>query len=82
MAGPSVEMDPSGPYIVTGLITIADADGNELHVEEGRTVKLCRCGHSGKKPYSDDTRCRSTSSRAHRSGRSRSTASTSGRCSS
>jgi CDGSH iron-sulfur domain-containing protein 3 len=51
-------MEPNGPYVVTGPITIADADGNEIRVEEGRTVKLCRCGHSGKKPYCDDTHLR------------------------
>jgi len=47
VTGPSIRMEPNGPYIVTGPITIADADG--------RTVKLCRCGHSGTKPYCDDT---------------------------
>ena len=55
MTGPSIRMEPNGPYVVTGPITIADADGNEIRVEEGRTVKLCRCGHSGKKPYCDET---------------------------
>ena len=45
MTGPSIRMEPNGPYIVTGPITIADADGNEIHVLDGRTVKLCRCGH-------------------------------------
>lgn len=58
MPGPSIRMEPNGPYIVTGPITIADADGNEIHVLEGRTVKLCRCGHSGTKPYCDDTHWR------------------------
>ena len=49
----SIRMEPNGPYVVTGPITIADADGNEIHVPEGHTVKLCRFGHSGKKPYCD-----------------------------
>lgn len=36
MTKPSIRMEPNGPYIVTGPITIADADadGNEIHVEE------------------------------------------------
>jgi CDGSH iron-sulfur domain-containing protein 3 len=51
----SIRMEPNGPYVVTGPITIADADDHEIHVEEGRTVKLCRCGHSGKKPYCDES---------------------------
>ena len=55
MTKASIRMEPNGPYVVTGPITIADAEGNEITVEEGRTVKLCRCGHSGKKPYCDDT---------------------------
>jgi CDGSH-type Zn-finger protein len=55
MTRPSIRMEPNGPYIVTGPITIADADGNEGHVDDGRTVKLCHCGHSGKKPYRDET---------------------------
>ena len=55
MTGPSIRMEPNGPYVVTGPLTIADAEGNEIRVDEGRTVKLCRCGHSGKKPYCDDS---------------------------
>jgi CDGSH-type Zn-finger protein len=55
VTGPSIRMEPNGPYIVTGPITIADAEGNEITVDAGRTVKLCRCGHSGKKPYCDDS---------------------------
>lgn len=51
----SIRMEPNGPYLVTGPITIADAEGNEITVDAGRTVKLCRCGHSGKKPYCDDS---------------------------
>jgi CDGSH-type Zn-finger protein len=55
VTGPSIRMEPNGPYVVTGPITVLDADGNEIHVEEGRTVKLCRCGHAAKKPYCDDS---------------------------
>ncbi len=55
MTRASIRMEPNGPYVVTGPITIADADGHEVQVEEGRTVKLCRCSHSGKKPYCDET---------------------------
>jgi CDGSH iron-sulfur domain-containing protein 3 len=55
VTGPSIRMEPNGPYLVTGPITIADAEGTEITVDAGRTVKLCRCGHSGKKPYCDDS---------------------------
>jgi CDGSH-type Zn-finger protein len=40
---------------VTGPIIILDSDGREHHVPEGHTVKLCRCGHSEKKPVCDST---------------------------
>lgn len=55
MTRASIRMEPNGPYVVSGPITIADAEGNQIAVEDGRTVKLCRCGHSGKKPYCDDS---------------------------
>jgi CDGSH-type Zn-finger protein len=55
MAEPSIRMEANGPYVVTGPITILDADGNEHHVPAGHTVKLCRCGHSAKKPFCDQT---------------------------
>jgi CDGSH iron-sulfur domain-containing protein 3 len=55
MSEPTIRMETNGPYVVTGPITILDAEGNEHHVAEGRTVKLCRCGHSGKKPFCDET---------------------------
>jgi CDGSH-type Zn-finger protein len=51
MTSASIRMEPNGSYVVTGPTAIAGADGNEIHVEEGRTVNLCRCGQSGKKPY-------------------------------
>lgn len=54
-SGPTIRMEANGPYIVTGPITILDADGREHRVAEGHTVKLCRCGHSAKKPYCDET---------------------------
>jgi len=55
MSGPTIRMETNGPYVVTGPITILDAEGNEHHVAEGRTVKLCRCGHSASKPFCDST---------------------------
>lgn len=51
----TIRIQPNGPYIVEGPMTIADADGNVITVPDGRSVKLCRCGHSGTKPYCDGT---------------------------
>jgi CDGSH-type Zn-finger protein len=51
----SIRLQPNGPYIVTGPMTIEDAEGHLITVAEGRTIKLCRCGHSATKPYCDGT---------------------------
>lgn len=50
-----IRIQPNGPYIVTGPMTIEFADGSELAIAAGHRVKLCRCGHSGAKPYCDGT---------------------------
>jgi CDGSH-type Zn-finger protein len=50
-----IDLEPNGPLVVHGPATIVDADGNERHVPEGHVVKLCRCGHSGNKPFCDST---------------------------
>ena len=39
----------------TMLPSDANPYGNVMTVAEGRTIKLCRCGHSGTKPYCDGT---------------------------
>jgi len=51
----SIRIQGNGPYMITGPITIEDVDGNVITVGEGRTIKLCRCGHSATKPYCDGT---------------------------
>ncbi len=45
----------NGPYLVTGPVTITDADANEYQVEPGRSIALCRCGGSTTKPFCDGT---------------------------
>ncbi len=42
-----------GPVIVRGQFTAVDAEGKEFERQE--TVALCRCGHSGGKPFCDGT---------------------------
>ena len=51
----SIRTEPNGPYVVTGPLVIVDVDGREVVVPAGHTVKLCRCGHSDKKPYCDQS---------------------------
>ena len=43
----------NGPYMVTGKVTLTDADGNPYEVKE--TFYLCRCGGSANKPFCDGT---------------------------
>lgn len=50
-----IRIQPNGPYIIIGPMTIEFLDGRVLSVAEGHRVKLCRCGHSGTKPYCDGT---------------------------
>lgn len=42
----------NGPLLVTGSITLSDADGGAF-VTEQETIALCRCGHSANKPFCD-----------------------------
>lgn len=46
-----VEPRPNGPLFVRGNIEIVDATGQV--VRRAHRVALCRCGHSGNKPYCD-----------------------------
>lgn len=50
-----VTITPSdnGPYLVQGGVTLLDAEGNRYQVAD--TIALCRCGHSGTKPFCDGT---------------------------
>ncbi|HEY9415965.1 MAG TPA: CDGSH iron-sulfur domain-containing protein [Pseudonocardia sp.] len=48
-----IQVLENGPFKVSGPVTLADAEGTEY---EGRkTVFLCRCGGSTKKPFCDGT---------------------------
>ncbi len=52
MAATHIKVRESGPYLVTGDLTLTDCDGN-AYVLEGATAALCRCGHSESKPFCD-----------------------------
>ncbi len=58
MAETTIRVIPNGPYRVEGPVKIIDPAGNEILVEEGRAVSLCRCGGSVNKPYCDRTHTR------------------------
>ena len=43
----------NGSYQVSGDFVIKDAAGNAYPTSPGTDVWLCRCGHSGNKPFCD-----------------------------
>jgi CDGSH-type Zn-finger protein len=55
MADVEITVRESGPYLVRGAISVADADGNEYDVSDKAVVALCRCGQSSNKPFCDGT---------------------------
>lgn len=55
MSEVTITVRSSGPYLVTGPITLRDADGNEFDTTGRDGVVLCRCGGSTTKPFCDGT---------------------------
>ncbi len=54
-----IKVRESGPYKITGPVTLVDADGAEYDLsDKGETVALCRCGGSTTKPFCDGTHSR------------------------
>lgn len=47
-----IKVRESGPYRITGPVTITDADGTPYTLE-GESIVLCRCGGSNTKPFCD-----------------------------
>jgi CDGSH-type Zn-finger protein len=43
-----------GPILVRGGFSLVDQDGNDIPTHQ-RTVALCRCGRSSRKPFCDGT---------------------------
>lgn len=43
----------NGPFLVTGPIKVVDHLGNAFPVPAGKNIALCRCGHSGNRPFCD-----------------------------
>lgn len=52
-----VETTTNGPLRVTGNFTLLDGKGEPIYrgTDQGTDVELCRCGHSGNKPFCDGT---------------------------
>lgn len=50
----TIKSTDSGPYLVTGDVTITDHDGTTYEIDR-TTAALCRCGASSNKPFCDGT---------------------------
>ncbi len=48
-----IKVRHNGPFLVTGPATLVDVDGNTFDVGDRGDFVLCRCGHSGKRPFCD-----------------------------
>lgn len=47
-----IKVRESGPYLVTGSVTLTDCDGN-AYTLQSESIALCRCGQSNTKPFCD-----------------------------
>ena len=52
MSNTEIRTLDNGPLLVTGTVTLSDADGGAFATEQ-ETIALCRCGHSANKPFCD-----------------------------
>ena len=48
---PRIDPSDNGPYVVRNLETLTNSRGEALATKP--TIALCRCGHSGNKPFCD-----------------------------
>jgi CDGSH-type Zn-finger protein len=49
----TITVSEDGPYLVAGDASLTDSDGREIdHPDQ---MAICRCGHSGNKPFCDGT---------------------------
>jgi CDGSH-type Zn-finger protein len=55
MSDVTIQPRENGPYLVTGPVTLVDADGKQYDISGRETIALCRCGGSTTKPFCDGT---------------------------
>jgi CDGSH-type Zn-finger protein len=55
MSNVTIKCRPNGPFLVTGPITLVDAQGRAYDLTGKENVALCRCGDSKNKPFCDGT---------------------------
>lgn len=52
----TIKVRPNGPYLIEGAVSIVDAQGNAFPSNPDKpAIALCRCGHSGNRPFCDGT---------------------------
>ena len=50
-----ITVNKNGSLRIEGEFTIYDAEGNPFDLVGRTSIGLCRCGHSGTKPFCDGT---------------------------
>jgi CDGSH-type Zn-finger protein len=53
MSEVTIKTRENGPLLVTGPVRLIDHLGNPYDLGGRENVALCRCGHSGDKPFCD-----------------------------
>ena len=53
MSDVKIVVRDNGPFLVTGPITVEDAEGNKFDLGGKETIALCRCGASARRPFCD-----------------------------
>ena len=52
-SGMEINVTENGPILVKGQIQLVDSAGKPYDLQGKEVVALCRCGHSGNKPFCD-----------------------------
>lgn len=56
MSEVTIKVRDNGPLLVTGPVTIVDAEGNVFATNPAKpNVALCRCGQTKNRPFCDGT---------------------------
>ena len=50
-----ITVNKNGSLRIEGEFTIFDGEGNAFDLGGRTSISLCRCGHSGNKPFCDGT---------------------------
>ena len=53
MAATRITLKDDGPLLVQGDFEILDSEGRCFDLAGRQQASLCRCGHSGRKPFCD-----------------------------